>query len=75
MERDFFGQEAPKVRQRCAKSVGPAECAASRRGFGRGIGRPKPEIDIRNLALEGSRRFEEDLEPIISHAVPGWAAD
>ena len=40
--------EAPReVRQGCAKSVGLAESAASRKGFGRG----KLEIDVRSLAL------------------------
>ena len=53
---------------------GPAECAASGRGFGRGFGRPKPEIDIRNLALEGSGRTRR---PGSNHLArrPRWAAD
>ena len=49
--------------------------------LGEDLGGGKPDVQtprrvaVRNLALEGSGRFEEDLEPIISHAVPGWAAD
>ena len=71
MKHHFFDQEAPKARMRPNAGGGRAECAASGRGFGRG----KPEIDVRNLVQGDRLEGQEDLDRMIQHAVPGWAAD
>ena len=73
----FSPQEPPKP---------PAPQIAAEDGVGPGLlgedlGGGKPDVQtprrvaVRNLALEGSGRFEEDLVIPIPHAVPGWAAD
>ena len=46
-------------------------------GFRRGktdVQTPR-RVAVRNLALEGLGKFEEDLVIPIQHAVPSWAAD
>ena len=73
----FSAKEAPR-----RENAADRRRRWSRPGLSGGdLGGGKPDVQtprrvaVRNLALEGSGRFEEDLEPMISHAVPGWAAD